>query len=78
MDQVVDALLTRSNDLKNNIQQLIWRLENEYETLQWPAVLDNFALISGQMNNLLKVTHISPFYNNNFCEAVIRTLDTVV
>ncbi|OQR68678.1 mediator of RNA polymerase II transcription subunit 8-like [Tropilaelaps mercedesae] len=55
VDQVVDVLLTRSNDLKNNIQQLIWKFENEYETLQWPAVLDNFALISGQMNNLLKV-----------------------
>ncbi|XP_003741807.1 mediator of RNA polymerase II transcription subunit 8 [Galendromus occidentalis] len=55
VDQVVDALLLRTTDLKNNIQQLICRLENEYETLQWPAVLDNFALISGQMSNLLKV-----------------------
>ncbi|XP_028967438.1 mediator of RNA polymerase II transcription subunit 8 [Galendromus occidentalis] len=55
VDQAVDALLSRTTDLKNNIQQLILRLENEYETLQWPAVLDYFALISGQMNNLLKV-----------------------
>lgn len=55
LDIALDAMISRTQDLKNSIASFIMKLENEYETLQWPSVLDNFALLSGQLNTLLKV-----------------------
>ena len=66
VDAVTDALISRTIDLKNNITQLIWKLENEFETLQWPSVLDNFAMISGQMNTLLKVRNSMLLQSRNY------------
>lgn len=48
-------MISRTQDLKNSIVNFIAKLEAEYEVLQWPSVLDNFALLSGQINTLLKV-----------------------
>lgn len=55
LDMAVDALIVRMQDLKNALQAFILRLENEYETINWPSVLDSFALFSGQINNLMKI-----------------------
>ncbi|CAL1295557.1 unnamed protein product [Larinioides sclopetarius] len=53
LDMVVEALINRCQDLKNIISSFIMKLENE--NLSWPHVLDNFALISGQVNTVLKI-----------------------
>ncbi|KAM7288034.1 mediator of RNA polymerase II transcription subunit 8 [Ixodes scapularis] len=55
LDIALDAMISRTQDLKNSIASFIVKLETEYETLQWPSVLDSFALLSGQLNTLLKV-----------------------
>lgn len=53
LEVVLDALTSRSQDLKNTINSFIQKLENE--SLNWPNVLDNFALLSGQVNTILKI-----------------------
>lgn len=53
LEIVIDALINRCQDLKNSIASFITKLETE--TLNWPMVLDNFALLSGQVNTVLKI-----------------------
>ncbi|KFM62173.1 Mediator of RNA polymerase II transcription subunit 8, partial [Stegodyphus mimosarum] len=53
LEVVLDALISRAQDLKNTISSFIMKLETE--SLSWPHVLDNFALLSGQVNTLLKI-----------------------
>lgn len=55
LEIAVETLISRTQDLKNSISSFLYKLETEYETLSWPTVLDNFALLSGQVNTLLKV-----------------------
>lgn len=58
LEVALDAIIMRVNDLKNSIASMIFKLEHEYETLNWPQFLDNFALISGQLTALSKMlTH---------------------
>ncbi|KAJ6637979.1 Mediator of RNA polymerase II transcription subunit 8 [Pseudolycoriella hygida] len=45
-ESMLDALQTRLNDLKVAIGAMIHKIETEYETINWPTFLDNFALIS--------------------------------
>lgn len=49
LEAALDALLQRINDLKTSIRTLLFRLENEYASLNWPSVLDSYAVISGQV-----------------------------
>ncbi|XP_018350862.1 PREDICTED: mediator of RNA polymerase II transcription subunit 8 isoform X1 [Trachymyrmex septentrionalis] len=54
-DSALEAIIMRVNDLKNAISAMIFKVEHEYETLNWPNFLDNFALISGHLTSLSKV-----------------------
>lgn len=56
MDMLLEAVLNRLNDLKHSIGAMIHRLESEYETINWPTFLDNFALISSHVSIFLSVT----------------------
>ncbi|KAK6179666.1 hypothetical protein SNE40_011975 [Patella caerulea] len=42
-------------DIKNALASFLYKLENEFATLNWPTMLDNFALISSNMNSLSRV-----------------------
>ncbi|XP_018325068.1 mediator of RNA polymerase II transcription subunit 8 isoform X2 [Agrilus planipennis] len=55
LESALDAIIQRVNDLKTSISSMIYKIENEYETLSWPTFLDNFALISGQLTSLSKL-----------------------
>ncbi|XP_029425364.1 mediator of RNA polymerase II transcription subunit 8 isoform X3 [Nannospalax galili] len=55
LEASLDALLNQVADLKNSLGSFIYKLENEYDRLTWPSVLDSFALLSGQLNTLNKV-----------------------
>lgn len=50
LDSALEAIIMRVNDLKASIAAMIFKLEHEYETLNWPNFLDNFALISGHVS----------------------------
>lgn len=51
LDSALEAIIMRVNDLKNAIAAMVFKLEHEYETLNWPNFLDNYALISGHVSN---------------------------
>lgn len=51
LEQLLDAVLSRLNDIKTSIGSMIHKIETEYETINWPTFLDNFALLS---------SHVSP------------------
>uniref|UniRef100_A0A3B5LD52 Mediator of RNA polymerase II transcription subunit 8 n=1 Tax=Xiphophorus couchianus TaxID=32473 RepID=A0A3B5LD52_9TELE len=51
----VDSLISLVALTKNALQSFIYKLENEYERLTWPNVLDNFGLLSGQLNTINKM-----------------------
>ncbi|XP_033220345.1 mediator of RNA polymerase II transcription subunit 8 isoform X1 [Belonocnema kinseyi] len=55
LDASLEAIIIRVNDLKSAIAGMIFKLEHEYETLNWPNFLDNFALISGHLTSLSKI-----------------------
>ncbi|XP_043260350.1 mediator of RNA polymerase II transcription subunit 8 isoform X2 [Colletes gigas] len=55
LDSALEAIIMRINDLKTAIAAMIFKLEHEYETLNWPNFLDNFALISGHLTSLSKI-----------------------
>ncbi|XP_060073506.1 mediator of RNA polymerase II transcription subunit 8-B-like [Ylistrum balloti] len=55
LEFALDALIQRVQDLKNSLTAFLSKLENEYQTMSWPSVLDNFALLSGQLNSLGKL-----------------------
>lgn len=60
LDSALEAIILRINDLKTAIAAMIFKLEHEYETLNWPNFLDNFALISGHVST---ITHDNLKYN---------------
>ncbi|XP_028403882.1 mediator of RNA polymerase II transcription subunit 8-like [Dendronephthya gigantea] len=53
LETTLDALLNRVQDLKNSCQSFLMKIE--HQQLTWPQVLDNFAVISGQVSTLFKV-----------------------
>jgi len=53
LEAATDALSGRVTELKSSLGQLILKLETD-PTLNWHSFLDSYALISGQMNSLLK------------------------
>ncbi|XP_043223122.1 mediator of RNA polymerase II transcription subunit 8-like isoform X2 [Amphibalanus amphitrite] len=55
LDAALDAFSQRLNDLKQSIGQTLQKLEAGHEHMSWPSLLDSFALLSGQLNNLLRV-----------------------
>lgn len=49
LESALESIIQRVNDLKQSIAAMIFKIENEYETMTWPTLLDNYALISGQV-----------------------------
>ena len=48
LESALDAISQRINDLKSSIHSLISKLQED-PNVNWPSVLDSFALISGQV-----------------------------
>lgn len=60
----LEAVASRAQELKESIQSFLAKLE--HEQLTWPSVLDNYALLSGQVNTLTKLlkNEKTPFFRN--------------
>jgi mediator of RNA polymerase II transcription subunit 8 len=52
LDVTVDALIQRVQELRNSVTAFIIKLEQEHAIITWPTVLDNFAVLSGQISSL--------------------------
>lgn len=49
LEASLEAIIQRVNDLKNSLMSMIYKVENEYETMNWPSFLDNYAVLSGHV-----------------------------
>lgn len=49
-EAILDAIIMRVNEIKNSIGHMIMILETQYETINWPSFLDNFALLSSHVS----------------------------
>ena len=49
----LESLIGRVGDIRVSLQKFLFKIEHEF--LTWPQVLDNFALLSGQINTLNKL-----------------------
>uniref|UniRef100_T1GPF8 Mediator of RNA polymerase II transcription subunit 8 n=1 Tax=Megaselia scalaris TaxID=36166 RepID=T1GPF8_MEGSC len=54
-EMTLEQILSRLNDLKLSIGNMIQVLETQYETINWPTFLDNFALISSHLTGISKI-----------------------
>ncbi|CAI9736157.1 mediator of RNA polymerase II transcription subunit 8-B-like [Octopus vulgaris] len=66
LEAALDTITQRISDLKNCIHSFLMKIEHEYASMSWPNALDNFALLSGQLNSLtrlLKSEKIPPLKN---------------
>ncbi|KAG5682716.1 hypothetical protein PVAND_012050 [Polypedilum vanderplanki] len=55
MEMFIENSLIKLKDLKVAIGQMCHKIEFEYETINWPTFLDNFALISSHLAGLSKL-----------------------
>lgn len=56
-------MIQQVNDMKASINQFLYKVDHQHETLSWPSVLDSFALLSSQINsfqNLLASDRMAP------------------
>lgn len=49
----VEELITKSNHIRKSIEDFLAKLDNEHAFISWPSMLDNYALISGQISTLM-------------------------
>lgn len=52
LDLALDSMIGQVNEIKASINQFLYKLDHEHESLSWPSVLDSFALLSSQINSL--------------------------
>lgn len=55
VDDALDSLIKQIQQIRTSINALMVKLETEYTTLTWLNVLDNFALISSDINSLTRL-----------------------
>ncbi|XP_067936367.1 mediator of RNA polymerase II transcription subunit 8-A-like [Watersipora subatra] len=55
LEQSLDSMIQQVNEIKASINQFLYKLDHEHETLSWPSVLDSFALLSSQINSFHKM-----------------------
>lgn len=49
LETALEGIIQRVNDLKSSVAAMIYKVENEYDTSNWPTFLDNYALLSGHV-----------------------------
>jgi mediator of RNA polymerase II transcription subunit 8 len=68
LDESIDSLITRCADLKNSIASLLFKLESASaagdQSMNWSSFLDSYALISGQLNMLMRFLKNDPTIMN--------------
>ncbi|XP_049587477.1 mediator of RNA polymerase II transcription subunit 8 isoform X2 [Syngnathus scovelli] len=77
LEASLESLITQVAHVKNALHSFIFKLENEYERLTWPSVLDNFALLSGQLNTINKLlkNEKTPSFHNQLIIPLLLSQD---
>nr|XP_057929438.1 mediator of RNA polymerase II transcription subunit 8 isoform X1 [Doryrhamphus excisus] len=75
LEASLESLITQVAHVKNALHSFILKLE--YERLTWPSVLDNFALLSGQLNTINKLlkSEKTPSFRNQVIIPLLLSQD---
>lgn len=80
LETLIDAVLNRLNELKLSIGAMIQKIETEYETINWPTFLDNFALISSHVRQIIHIfassltSSIYFLYFNHVVDRIVKDI----
>ncbi|KAL1458202.1 hypothetical protein WDU94_008369 [Cyamophila willieti] len=55
LEASLDSVLLKLNEIKSQLVAMLYKIDHERDSLQWPTFLDNFALLSGQFSAISKV-----------------------
>jgi len=50
LDNSLDELIHRVRELKQSIQGFIYKLENEYQSINWPSLMESFGVLSSGLS----------------------------
>ena len=53
LDNSIEQINQRAKDIRKSIEEFLHKLDKEQASITWPNVLDNYALLSGQISTLL-------------------------
>lgn len=51
LDTSLDELIHRVRELKQSINGFIYKLENEYQNINWPSLMESFGVLSSGLSN---------------------------
>lgn len=54
LETSIDSIVLKLNEIKAQLVGMLYKIDHERDSLQWPTFLDNFALLSGQVRFYLK------------------------
>lgn len=74
VEETVDDLLNNLNSLKNTLRSLLMKIETQHDTVDWPQLLDNFALCTSQLSVLHKAMKSEKHVNTNTVVLLPRVL----
>lgn len=55
LETSIESILLKLNEIKSQLVGMLYKIDHERDSLQWPTFLDNFALLSGQFSAISKV-----------------------
>lgn len=55
LETSIESILLKLNEIKAQLVGILYKIDHERDSLQWPTFLDNFALLSGQFSAISKV-----------------------
>ncbi|GFR97754.1 mediator of RNA polymerase II transcription subunit 8 [Elysia marginata] len=59
LDISLDDLIYRVRELKQSIAGFIYKLENEYQHITWPNMMEHFGVLSSQLNSVKRLLKTS-------------------
>ncbi|GFN91333.1 mediator of RNA polymerase ii transcription subunit 8 [Plakobranchus ocellatus] len=55
----LDDLIYRVREIKQSIAGFIYKLENDYQNISWPNMMEHFGVLSSQLNSLKRLLKTS-------------------
>ncbi|RUS84244.1 hypothetical protein EGW08_007996 [Elysia chlorotica] len=59
LDMSLDDLIYKVRELKQSIAGFIYKLENEYQHITWPNMMEHFGVLSSQLNSVKRLLKTS-------------------
>jgi Mediator of RNA polymerase II transcription complex subunit 8. len=51
LESSLESVVMKLNEIKSQLVGMLFKIDHDRDSLNWPTFLDNFALLSGQVNS---------------------------